>query len=116
MGKDEKLGTVVRIMPYGAFVKLEEGGVGLIHISQFDDKFVEDAHAFIDVGEKVLVKVIGKGKKGKLNLTFVRRVSKEEIEQEKKDEFELKMKKFLRDSQDSLTANKRRLKRKIKRI
>ncbi len=116
MGKEEKLGTVIRIMPYGAFVKLEEGGVGLIHISQFDDKFVEDAHAFIKVGEKVLVRVLGKGKKGKLNLTFVRTVSEEEIKKEKKDEFELKIKKFLKDSQDSLTAYKRRLKRKMKKL
>ncbi len=115
MGKEERIGTVIKIMPYGAFIKLEEGGVGLIHISQFDDKFVEDAHAFIKVGEKVLVKVIGKGKKGKLNLSFVRTVTEEEIKREKKDEFELKIKKFLRDSQDSLTDYKRRLKRKMKR-
>ena len=114
MGKEEYIGTVVRIMPYGAFVKLDEGGVGLIHISQFDADFVEDAHAFVDVGEKVLVKVIGKGKKGKLNLSFVKRISKEELVKEKKDEFELKMKRFLKESQDSLSDYKRRLKRRMK--
>ncbi len=114
MGKEEIIGTVVRIMPYGAFVKLDEGGVGLIHISQFDDEFVEDAHAFINVGEKVVVRVIGKGKKGKLNLSFVKRISNEELKQEKRDEFEQKIKKFLKESQDSLSDYKRRLKRKMR--
>ena len=114
MSKEEQIGIVVRIMPYGAFVKLDEGGIGLIHISQFDSEFVEDVHTFVDVGEKVAVRVIGKEKKGKLNLSFVRRIDEKELKKERKDGFELKMKKFLKDSQSSLTDYKRRLKRKMK--
>ncbi len=114
MGKEELIGTVIKIMPYGAFVKLDEGSVGLIHISQFDKEFVEDVRDFTNVGEKVVVRIIGKGEKGKLNLSFVKSIKKEEIKEVKKDEFESKMKKFLKDSQNSLSDHKRRLKRKMK--
>ncbi len=111
--KEEIQGRVIKIMPYGAFIKLDEGGVGLIHVSQFSNEYVEDAHAFIKEGERVVVKVIGKGKKnGKLNLSFVRKVDGQEVKKKREDSFEQKLKKFLRESQESLSANKRRLKRK----
>jgi ribosomal protein S1 len=37
-------GTVERITPYGAFLKLEDGRLGLVHISEIDRNYVKDVH------------------------------------------------------------------------
>src|SRR5206468_4005700 len=37
-------GTVQRITPYGAFLQLEGGRVGLVHISEIDRNYVKDVH------------------------------------------------------------------------
>ena len=50
--------TVVRIMPYGAIVRLEEGTVGLVHISEIADCFVEDIHKYCSEGAPVTVRVL----------------------------------------------------------
>jgi S1 RNA binding domain protein len=52
-------GIVIRVMPYGALVRLDEGGVGLIHISELDDKYVNDVREVVSEGARVTVKVIG---------------------------------------------------------
>lgn len=51
-------GEVVRLTSFGAFVHLEEGIDGLIHISQLSDERVEKAEDVVQVGEKVRVKVL----------------------------------------------------------
>ena len=51
-------GEVVRLTSFGAFVHLEEGIDGLIHISQLSDERVEKAEDVVKVGEKVRVKVL----------------------------------------------------------
>jgi len=108
--KEEIQGKVIKIMPYGAFIKLDEGGVGLIHISQFSNEYVKDARAFVKEGDRVVVKIVGKGKKnGKLNLSFVRKIDGSAVMKKHEDFFEKKLKKFLRDSQESLSTKKRRL-------
>jgi small subunit ribosomal protein S1 len=52
------MGKVVNVMPYGAFVKLEDGIEGLVHISELSGKHVELAEQVVSVGEEVFVKVI----------------------------------------------------------
>ena len=49
---------VVRVMPYGAIVRLEQGTVGLVHISEMADRFVEDIHEFCREGATVMVRVL----------------------------------------------------------
>ena len=51
-------GEVVRLTSFGAFVRLEEGIDGLIHISQLSHDRVEKAEDVVKVGEKVRVKVL----------------------------------------------------------
>ncbi|HWJ03070.1 MAG TPA: bifunctional 4-hydroxy-3-methylbut-2-enyl diphosphate reductase/30S ribosomal protein S1 [Verrucomicrobiae bacterium] len=50
-------GTVVRLAPFGAFVKLEEGIDGLIHISQLADRRVVKPEEVVQIGQEVKVKV-----------------------------------------------------------
>ena len=50
-------GTVERITPYGAFLKLEDGRLGLIHISEIDRNYVKDVHDHLREGDVVQAKV-----------------------------------------------------------
>ncbi|NLW59074.1 MAG: bifunctional 4-hydroxy-3-methylbut-2-enyl diphosphate reductase/30S ribosomal protein S1 [Firmicutes bacterium] len=51
-------GKVVRLTSFGAFVNLEEGVDGLIHISQLSDRRVEKPDDVVQVGQTVRAKVI----------------------------------------------------------
>ena len=51
-------GTVVRIAQFGAFVELEPGIDGLVHISQLADRRVAKTEDVVQVGQEVKVKVI----------------------------------------------------------
>jgi S1 RNA binding domain protein len=63
-------GIVVKIVPFGAFVKTDTSEVGLVHISEISDTYVKDVHEFLKEGDKVIVRVIGRNKDGKLNLSI----------------------------------------------
>ena len=51
-------GKVTRITNFGAFVELEEGKVGLIHISEVAEVYVNDVRDFLSEGDKVQVKIL----------------------------------------------------------
>ncbi len=52
-------GEVVNIMPYGAFVKLEAGIEGLVHISEMSwVKRIADPKELVQIGDKVEVQVL----------------------------------------------------------
>jgi small subunit ribosomal protein S1 len=51
-------GTVTRIVSYGAFVEIEPGIEGLLHISQLSRENVQDAHEVIAEGEQHLLRII----------------------------------------------------------
>ena len=57
--------TVTCVEPYGAFVKLEENYVGLIHISEISNGFVKNINDFIKIGDNINVKIIGIDKNSK---------------------------------------------------
>ena len=62
-------GTVETLQNYGAFVKLENGLSGLVHVSQISQKRVKVPSDILNVGDKVTVKVIGI-KDGKVSLSM----------------------------------------------
>ncbi|MDD3184814.1 MAG: S1 RNA-binding domain-containing protein [Anaerostipes sp.] len=62
-------GKVENIMPYGAFVQLEDGISGLIHISQFSQKRIKSPNEVVEQGQEVQVKVI-KVADGKISLSM----------------------------------------------
>ena len=49
---------MVRIAPFGAFVELDPGVDGLVHISQLADYRVEKPEDVVKAGDKVMVKII----------------------------------------------------------
>lgn len=62
-------GTVEKITSYGAFIRLENGLSGLVHISQMSTKRIKTPNDIMAVGDTVKVKVIQK-KEGKLSLSM----------------------------------------------
>ncbi|MDN6273506.1 MAG: 30S ribosomal protein S1 [Corynebacterium casei] len=51
-------GKVTKLVPFGAFVRVEEGIEGLVHISELAQRHVEVPDQVVGVGEEVMVKVI----------------------------------------------------------
>ncbi len=62
-------GTVVRIMPYGAFVELSPNKDGMIHISKLAKERVAKVEDVVNIGDKVRVKCIGV-EMGKISLSL----------------------------------------------
>ncbi len=71
------VGEVTAIKPYGAFVKLVTGDIGMIHISEIAPEYVRDISQYLSVGQKVVVKIIGRNEEGKYNLSL-KRVSRQD--------------------------------------
>ncbi len=63
-------GKVVGITGFGAFVRLEDGSNGLIHISQVSTSYVSDVHEFLSVGQEVEPTVLSVDEKGRIALTL----------------------------------------------
>lgn len=70
-------GTVESLQSYGAFIRLENGLSGLVHISQISDKRTKRAEDVLTVGQTVDVKVIGI-KDGKISLSMKALIEPEE--------------------------------------
>lgn len=62
------LGTVNRIVDFGAFVEILPGLDGLLHISEISDRRIKDVRDELKEGQQIMVKCIGKeGNKIKLS-------------------------------------------------
>src|SRR6478609_6770755 len=51
-------GKVTKLVPFGAFVRVEEGIEGLVHISELSERHVELPEQVVTVGDDAMVKVI----------------------------------------------------------
>ena len=51
-------GTVSGVTDYGAFLRLADGSVGMIHISKLSTSFVSDIHSVVKVGDELEATVI----------------------------------------------------------
>lgn len=67
-------GKVTGIAPFGAFVELEGGQTGLVHISEVSSEYVEDISKHITPGQTVKVKVISVDQQGKVSLSIKKAV------------------------------------------
>jgi polyribonucleotide nucleotidyltransferase len=75
------LGTVSRIVDFGAFVEIFPGTDGLLHISEIADRRVKDVRDELKEGQQIMVKCIGKeGNKIKLSRKAVLREEKQKAE------------------------------------
>jgi small subunit ribosomal protein S1 len=51
-------GKVTKLVPFGAFVRVEEGIEGLVHISELAERHVEIPEQVVQVGKQIFVKII----------------------------------------------------------
>lgn len=77
-------GTVESLQNYGAFVHLEDGVSGLVHVSQISQKRIKFPKDVLEKGQEVTVKVIGI-KDGKISLSM------KALEEEKEEEEAVKV-------------------------
>jgi polyribonucleotide nucleotidyltransferase len=70
------LGTVVKTVDFGAFVAIAPGTEGLCHISELAEERVKRTEDIVREGDKVMVKVLGIDRQGKIKLS--RRAALEE--------------------------------------
>ena len=63
-------GKVTGITNFGAFVELEDGSKGMIHISEVSRSYVEDIKSVLKIGQAVTAKVITVSPDGKIALSL----------------------------------------------
>lgn len=111
-------GKVTGISKFGAFVQLEGGKSGLVHISEISNSYVSDINQFLSDGQDVKVKIIGIDDKGRINLSIKKAIEQEhpstDIEEKKEVSdnrrtsnkslsFEEMISKFKQESDDKLS-------------
>ena len=119
-------GVVLRVTRFGAIVRLNAGGVGLIHISEITDGFVRDVGDHFRAGDDVVVRVLARNNRGKLEFStkdvlqpgrvrIVPELSPESMAADdasadpEADGFEKKLSSFLKESEDRLTELRRNI-------
>lgn len=82
-------GKVTGVQSYGAFVKINDGVHGLVHISEISDGFVKNVNDFVKVGDviKVLVLELDKNNQAKLSL---KRLKDNKVKKNKTDDIKSK--------------------------
>ncbi|MFC0300078.1 S1 domain-containing RNA-binding protein [Virgibacillus soli] len=103
-------GKVTGITNFGAFVELQEGKTGLVHISEVANNYVKDINDHLSVGDQVEVKVINVEKDGKIGLSIKKaqdRPQRQRNSRERTETFEAKINRFLKDSEDRLASLKK---------
>ena len=78
-------GKVVRMVPFGAFIELEAGVDGLVHISQIANKHVEKPEDELKIGEMIKVKVLEVNAEQK-KISLSKRKAEENVEEAPKEE------------------------------
>ena len=69
-------GKVARIMTFGAFVEVDGGKEGMIHISKLSSKRVEKVEDVVKIGDEVKVEVIKIDDKGRVDFKLIEKISK----------------------------------------
>ena len=63
-------GVVTGIAKFGAFIELPDKKVGLVHISEVANEYVNDVNDYLKVQDRVQVKIISIDEKGKIALSI----------------------------------------------
>jgi len=108
-------GVVTGITKFGAFVELDGGESGLVHISEVADAYVKDVNNYLKLNEEINVKVISVGKDGKIGLS-IKQLSeankKTKFTQAPKKSFDDMMSDFLKESSEKQQDLRRSLDKK----
>lgn len=109
---------VTNIADFGVFVRCANGEEGLIHISEVANEFVTNISKYVKLNETIDVKVLGRNKKGKLELSIKKMVEKKPKKAlfirstSENKEFEDILTKYLKKSEEKQIDIRRNLKKK----
>ena len=56
--RSDRARSVTKLVPFGAFVRVEEGIEGLVHVSELAERHVEIPEQVVQVNDDVMVKII----------------------------------------------------------
>jgi len=109
-------GTVQRITPYGAFLLLEGGKVGLVHISEIDRNYVKDVREHLRENDVVQAKILSIKEDGKIDLSIKALQDPQPRLRRKNGDpgFEQMLKRFMRQSEERQVDFKRSVENKRK--
>lgn len=114
-------GKITGITNFGAFVQMEGGKTGLVHISEVALTFVKDINEHLKEGDSVKVKILSIDDNGKVSLSIKKALEEEQKRKAKVPaqvsfgssnsdlSFEEKMKQFMQDSEEKMSAIKRNM-------
>lgn len=114
-------GKITGITNFGAFVQIEGGKTGLVHISEVALTFVKDIKEHLKEGDVVKVKILSVDDNGKVSLSIKKALEEEQKKQARVPaqvsfgsnnsdmSFEEKMKQFMQDSEEKMSAIKRNM-------
>jgi small subunit ribosomal protein S1 len=110
-------GKVIKIVPFGAFVQIEEGIEGLVHISEIAVYSVEKPEEVVSIGDKVKVKIIDidfDRRRIGLSIRQVPRAKKgvEEVKEKPKKEAKKKPKEEVKEKIEEAKPSEEKLKAK----
>jgi S1 RNA binding domain protein len=93
-------GVVQGTTRFGAFIELDSGVVGLVHISEIADTYVKDVKDYLQAGDRVRVKILNVSE-GKIGLSIKQA---REREKPKKDKANLEdmLSRFFKESDERL--------------
>ena len=103
--------VVEKITPYGAFVKLENGQRGMIHISEIAQGYVKKVEDVLSLGQEVEARVIKIDERGRIDLSLKALHSsaagdgevRSSHQQYGEDDFEKKLMKFMKLSDEKIS-------------
>ncbi|PLV60071.1 S1 RNA-binding domain-containing protein [Thermotoga sp. KOL6] len=113
-------GKISKIVKYGAFVDIEGGERGFIHISKISKDYVKRIEDYLKEGQEISAKVIGKARNGGWELSLrdlaeKNAESKTEKSEKKDMDFEKKLSRFLKESNQKFSEYRKRLEKKGRR-
>ena len=73
-------GKVTGFTSFGAFVDLDGGKKGMVHISEVATEFVKDIKDHLKVGQQVKVKILSIADDGKISLSIRKAVEQAEVQ------------------------------------
>ena len=74
-------GKVTSLTDFGAFVELETGKTGMVHISEVSASYVKNIRDFLQEGQTVRVKVLSVADNGRINLSIKKALAQNEAPQ-----------------------------------
>lgn len=78
-------GKVTGITKFGAFVELEGGAVGMVHISEVSQTYVNDISEHLKDQQKVTVKILSVNDDGKISLSIKKAMPQTEQQPQRRD-------------------------------